>query len=111
MEEEIQLHPELAFQAGFTQVNKFHDVHPSLATELQPEAEVVDDGQKTNTSPELMVESQTKNKHPGGEEQTQHEPLPEKPQDRQWREVRARADEAKALQRDKEQLEREVAFY
>ena len=111
MEEEIQLHPEIAFQAGFSQVNKFHDVHPSLATELQPEPEVIDDVQKTNTNPEIMVESQTSEVQPVVEIQTQHEPLPEKPQDRQWRQVRAQAEESKILAREKEQLEREIAFY
>lgn len=96
-EADNRLHPELAFQAGIQQgAQKKYETHPSLVAELEPEEKVE------------QVEAAT-------EEQSEQEPIQqnvqESTQERDWRAARARADEAKQLAREKEQLEREIAFY
>lgn len=88
-----QLHPELAFQAGIPQENKQYDLHPSLQMEVLPEPEV-----QAAPEPEPVPEV-----HP--------EPEVETPKERDWRAVRAKADEAKQLAREKEAVERERDFY
>ena len=97
-----QLHPELAFQAGIPQENKRYDVHPSLIIEQESEPEQQPVEQQVQAAPEPEPEQVV--------EPVKAAPQ-ETPQDRDWRAVRARADEAKQLAREKEALERERDFY
>lgn len=99
-----ELHPEIAFQIGVPQERTHHDIHPSLQAELMPQEQPVLVENETEIEDE-MVENQSNT-----EEVAQEVPV-ETPKDRQWKEVKARAEEAKMLAREKEQLERELAFY
>ena len=99
-----ELHPEIAFQIGVPQERTHHDIHPSLQAELMPQEQpvVVENQPKIE---EEMVENQG-----NVEEVVQAAPI-EAPRERDWREVRRQAEEAKMLAREKEQLERELNFY
>ena len=102
-----ELHPEIAFQIGEQQNKKRYDIHPSLQAELdaQPEQEeeVV---QEEARATEDVVGEQVEDVAAG-----QSEAQAETPKERDWRQVRQAADEAKRLQRDLEQRDREIAFY
>lgn len=101
---EDQLHPDLAYQTGQEVVKTVHDVHPSLVAELQAQPETIETQGESDTE---MVENQTNEEETVYEETSQ----PETAKDRQWKEVKFKADQAKHLQREKEQLERELEFY
>lgn len=97
---ENELHPEIALQEGFSQEKKQFDVHPSLQMELEAQEE-----QKEEAKPE--IEAVTDNQ----EAIVDKPEIVENPKDRDWRAVRAQAEEAKHIRREKEALERERDFY
>jgi hypothetical protein len=94
-----QLHPELAREIGQPMDVKKYDVHPSLAAEVQEE----------QPNPELQPQEQQNNLQL--QPQQVQQAVQENPRERDWREVRKRAEEARHLEREKQQLERELAFY
>lgn len=100
---ENQLHPELASQIGMEQQNKKYDVHPSLIIEQEvaPEQPPIEQQVQDPEEPVAV---------PVVEQQVQPAPA-ETPQDRDWRAMRQRAEEARQLAREKEALERERDFY
>lgn len=103
---EDQLHPEIAFQVGIQQETKSFDIHPSLQMELDA-AEVVEEHPQEsngNAGEEDTVISLQDNPRP---QQQEVQPEP----NRNWRDLRAQADEAKQAKREAEALARERDFY
>lgn len=98
-----QLHPELARQIGIQQERKTYDVHPSLQIEQEYGQEAAEESVGTT---ETVVEAL-----PTAPVVQETRAVQEDPRERDWRAVRAKADEAKQVAREKEQLEREIAFY
>lgn len=95
---EIELHPEIAQQEGFVQTVQQHEVHPAL---MADEPRVSQQYIEPVAAPEQEVEAAPE----------QEQPVPvvqESPKDRQWRELKASAEQAK---REKEQLAREIEIY
>lgn len=106
-----QLHPELAFQAGILHEQKQYDVHPSLQMELDAPEEIADNQQITADNQSMIqetVENQTRSIQEMVEIPTQQQ---ESVKDRDWRAMRAQADEAKHLKREAEAMARERDFY
>ncbi len=100
----MEVHPLLADQASQEVRNtKSYDIHPSLQVEVHPEEQPEQQvAEEVSDTVEEVVQSV---------EDTPQEPVQEEPRDRDWRALRARADEAKHLAREKEALERERDFY
>ncbi len=92
-----QLHPMLAEQQVFDAAPQpRYQVHPSLQADLEETVEEIPE--EVEAAP--------------AEQPVQEQPAQqEDPKDRDWRQVRAKADEARQLARDKEALERERDFY
>lgn len=106
-DQSTEMHPDLAFQVGVHQEKKQYDIHPSLQAELDGEPQEPHVAQEPTTEDELVESTESTEDAVVEATETQQE----SPKDRDWREVRARADEAKHLAREKEQLQREVEFY
>lgn len=100
---EDQLHPNLVTEALPSQSQKNFSIHPGLQAEMEPEVEqqehVEEQIQAQPEEPEAIVEASE----------------PERPandaKSRQWRELRAQADEAKQMKREAEAMARERDFY
>jgi hypothetical protein len=92
-----QLHPMLAEQQVFEAAPQpRYQVHPSLQADLEETVEEVPDEVETAPVEQQVVEQA---------------PVQEDPKERDWRQVRAKAEEARQLAREKEALERERDFY
>lgn len=98
-----QLHPELAYQAGIPQEQKQFDVHPSLQMELDAPEPVEESVEIAQTAPIQQEVQETVQEQP--------EPVQEAPKERDWRAVRAQADEARRLKHEAEAIARERDFY
>lgn len=106
-----ELHPEIAFQIGEQQTKKRYDIHPSLQAELdaQPEEEPKQEEQEAQQEEEAaqdMGEQQREDVAVG-----QPTAQAESPKERDWRQVRQAADEARLYKRELELREKEIAFY
>lgn len=110
-----ELHPELARETGQVVQQQQYQTHPSLMSDLESQQPQTAPG--LDSLPPLPSGVQIQQTEPEEEETIEAAPEPEQapvqesPKDRQWKEVKKKADMAKHLEREKEQLEREVAFY
>lgn len=97
---DIEVHPALQETVVEERPAARYEVHPSLQAELE-----VADPEKQTEVAQIDPEKEADHEH---EEEA---PVPEEPKQRQWRETRAKADEAKRLAYEREALERERDFY
>jgi len=110
-----ELHPELARETGQVIQQQHYQTHPSLMSQMEAQQEPT--SPSLDSLPPLPAGIKLPQSEPGEIEEFESAPEPElmqvqeSPKDRQWKEVKKKADMAKHLEREKEQLEREVAFY
>lgn len=109
---DTQLHPELAYQAGIPQEKKIYDVHPSLQMELDaPQEPVADNLSTAEEATEDNLSTVENSAQDASARTAQAQAVQESPKDRDWRAVRAQADEARQIKRESEVIARERDFY